>query len=221
MNEAGREIAAGRDDTLMRLLAALLMPCLVVFPAHAATLSLDGSRWSVLYSRNCPASPSTVTVKGKTAWRLRIEGTCQPHYVLRPANDKVRAILKEPVSWLALTMQIANARLKSVQDGGTDTYATVMLQRRDDDLSGQGKYAHYRQWAFRHRIKLIDGTFTVTIPMDRTIWTGVWGKTAPATAWEDLLANLDKIGVTLGGASDGGHGVEGNADIYMLEFKVN
>ena len=173
MNEAGREIAAGRDDTLMRLLAALLMPCLVVFPAHAATLSLDGSRWSVLYSRNCPASPSTVTVKGKTAWRLRIEGTCQPHYVLRPANDKVRAILKEPVSWLALTMQIANARLKSVQDGGTDTYATVMLQRRDDDLSGQGKYAHYRQWAFRHRIKLIDGTFTVTIPMDRTIWTGV------------------------------------------------
>jgi hypothetical protein len=205
----------------MRLIAAVLLFGFAPLSAHAATLSLDGSRWSILYSKNCPASPSTVTVNGKTAWRLQIEGTCQPHYVLRPANAKVRALLKEPVSWLVVTMQIVNANLKSVQDGGADTYATVMLQRRDDDLSGQGAHAHYRQWAFRNRIKLVDGTFTVTIPMDRTIWTGVWGKNAPAIAWADLLANLGKIGVTLGGASDGGHGVGGNADVYMLEFKVN
>jgi hypothetical protein len=205
----------------MRLLAALSFSCLVTFSAQAATLGLDGSRWSILYSRDCPASPSSVTVNGKTAWRIEIKDRCQPHYVLRLANDKVRALLKEPVSWLVVTMQIANANLKSVQDGGTDTYATVMLQRRGDDLSGQGAYAHYRQWAFRHRIKLIDGTFTVTIPMDRTIWTGVRGKNAPDAAWKDLLADLDRIGVTFGGASDGGHGVAGNADLYMLKFKVN
>lgn len=205
----------------MRPLTALLMSCLVVFSAHAATLGLDGSRWSILYSKDCAASPTTVTVDGKTAWRLQIEGPCQPHYVMRPANDKVRALIREPVSWLVVTMQIANANLKSVQDGGTNTYATVMLQRRGDDLSGQGEYAHYRQWAFRHRIQLVDGTFTVTIPMDRTIWTGVWGKNAPDAAWKDLLANLDRIGVTLGGKSDAGHGVKGVADVYMLEFKVN
>jgi hypothetical protein len=203
-----------------RLLAALAS-CLLTFSAHAAALGLDGSRWSVLYSRDCPASPSTVTVNGKTAWRLEIKDNCQPHYVLRPANDKLRALLTGPVSSLVVTMQIADANLKSVQDGGTDAYATVMLQRRGDDLSGEDEYAHYRQWAFKNRIKLVDGTFTVTIPMDRMIWTGVRGKNAPDSAWKDLLANLDKIGITLGGTSDGGHGVEGNAELYLLEFKAN
>jgi hypothetical protein len=205
----------------MRLLVAMLMSCLMVFVAHAATLGLDGSSWSILYSKNCPASPSTVTVNGKTAWRLQVKGTCQPHYVMRGASDKVRADIEGAGSSLVVTMQIANASLKSVEDGGTNTYATVMLQRADDDLSGQGEYAHYRQWAFRHRIKLVDGTFTVTIPMDRAIWTGVWGMNAPDTAWKELLANLDEIGVTLGGESDAGHGVKGVADVYMLELKVN
>lgn len=96
-----------------------------------------------------------------------------------------------------------------------------MLQRKRDDLSDQDEDAYYRLWAFRNRIKLVNGTFAVTIPMDRTIWTGVGGKSAPDTAWNDLLANLDKIGVTLGGETEGSHGVKGSAGLYMLEFKAD
>jgi hypothetical protein len=203
------------------LTALLLFSGLAAFAAHAATLDLDGPGWSILDSKNCPESPSAVAVNGKPAWRFEIEGTCEPRYVLRDASDEVRAAIRGADASLVAKMHIANARLRAVKDGGTNTYATVMLQRKGDNLSGQDEYAHYRQWAFRNRIKLVNGTFTVTIPMDRTIWRGAQGENAPDAAWNDLLANLDKIGVTLGGESDQDHGVKGSAGLYMLEFKVD
>ena len=205
----------------MRLFPLLLFSCLAVFVAHAATLDLDGPGWSILDSQNCPESPTTVAVNGKPAWRLEVDGTCEPHYVLREVNDEVRSAIMSTDASLVVKMHIANARLRSIHDGGTNTYATVMLQRKRDDLSDQDEDAYYRLWAFRNRIKLVNGTFAVTIPMDRTIWTGVGGKSAPDTAWNDLLANLDKIGVTLGGETEGSHGVKGSAGLYMLEFKAD
>ena len=189
--------------------------------ALAASLGLDGSSWKVLYSKNCPANPSTVTVNGSKAWLLKLRNDCQPHYVLRGASDSMRAAIKDSGSSLMVTMQVANAALKSVQHGGSNTYATVMLQRQGDDLSGSGKYEFYRLWAGGYRIKLVNGVYTVTIPMDRTKWTGVFGKNPSDTAMKDTLANLNRIGVTMGGASDFGHGVKGTADIYMLGFTVN
>lgn len=139
---------------------------------------------------------------------------------MRSAGDLARLQLEEEGASLVVTMQIANARLRSVQDGGTSTYATVMLQRAGDNLSGDGKYAHYRQWALRNRIALADGIITMKIPLDRAIWTGVWGAHPPEEAWKDLLANLGRVGISLGGRNDAGHGIKGVGDLYMLEFKV-
>lgn len=196
------------------------MACFAALAAKAASLGLDGGSWAILYSRNCPQSPTTVTLDDKTVWRLQVRGICEPHYVMRGAGDLTRLQIGEKGASLVVTMQIANARLRSVQDGGASTYATVMLQRTGDDLTGDGKYAHYRQWAFRNRIALVDGTVTVTIPLDPAIWTGVWGAHAPEEAWKDLLANLGRVGISLGGRSDAGHGIKGVGDLYLLEFKV-
>jgi hypothetical protein len=198
----------------MRMLTVLLASCLAALGARAATLDLDGAGWSILHSENCPESPSTVFVNGMPAWRLEVDGTCELHYVLRDANDEVRAAVKGAKASLVVKMHIANARFRPVQDDGTTAYATVMLQRKGDDLSG-------RQLAFRNRIKLVNGTYTVTIPMDRTLWTGVGGENASEAAWSDLLANLDKIGVALGGERDEDRGVKGSGGLYMLEFKVD
>ncbi len=209
-----------RRHALTRLLAVSLMACFTALTAKAAGLGLDGGSWAILYSRNCPPSPTTVMRDDETVWRLQVRGICEPHYVMRGAGDLTRLQLEEEGASLSVTMQIANARLRSVQDGGTSTYATVMLQRAGDNLSGEGKYAHYRQWALSHRIALADGTFTVTIPLDRENWKGVWGAHAPEAAWKDLLANLGRVGISLGGRSDAGHGIKGVGDLYMLEFKV-
>lgn len=204
-----------------RLLIAVLFSCLAAFIAHAATLDLDGPGWSILYSENCPESPSPVAVNGKPAWHLEIDGTCEPRYVLRDADAAVRTAVKGADASLVVTMHIANAHLRSVDDGGTNTYATVVLQQKGDDLSGIDGHAPFRQWASHNRLRLVNGTTTITVPMDRTKWTGVLGVNAPDTAWNDLLANLDKIGITLGGESDEDKGIQGKAGLFMLEFKVD
>ena len=210
----------GALNMTKRLLAALFFSCLAAFVAQAATIDLDGSGWSVLNSENCPENPSPVAVNGKPAWRLEVDGTCELRSILRDVDDAVRAAISGADATLVVRMHIANAHLRSIQEGGKDTYATVMLQRKGDDLAGQDELTHYRQWALRNRINLVNGTFTVAIPMDRTIWTGVSGENAPDSAWNDLHANLDKIGITLGSESDAGNGVKGSAGLFMLEFKV-
>ena len=59
--------------------------------------------------------------------------------------------------------------------------------------------------------------------MPEQVWPALANppQSAPDTAWNDLLANLDKIGVTLGGETEGSHGVKGSAGLYMLEFKAD
>ena len=185
-------------------------------------LGLSGESWKVLYSKNCPSTCSAGQVDGQPGWTFNVKDNRQPHYLLRSVPDSARNAIKDANSSLVVVMTIDEVDLKSVQDGGTNCYATVMMQRAGDNLSGQGQYAHYRQWAGgAFRFPLVDSKFvTMTIPMDRLKWTGVWGQNAPADAWSGTLNNLSKIGVTLGGTSDFGHGIKGSGRLYMTKFEI-
>jgi hypothetical protein len=183
-------------------------------------LGLSGSDWKVENSKNCPPTCESSTANGYPAWLFTVKDTRQPHYIMRGAGaDKIENEIKDAGSYLEVALKIEGADLKSVQDGG-DCFATVMMQRQGDDLSGQGKFEFYRLWAGTKRIKLIDGSFEVSIPMDRTIWTGVFGKPAGSTPWSEMLRNLSKIGVTLGGTNDFGHGIKGVGKIYCHKFRI-
>jgi hypothetical protein len=180
-------------------------------------LSLAASGWDVLYSKNCPAHPND----SSNGWVFYVKDTRQPHYILKGANDAVRSAIKDANSVINIAMTITDENLKSVQDGGTNTYATVMLQREGDTLTGQGKYEWYRLWCGgAKRISLVNGYFQVSIPMDRNIWTGVFGRVASDIAWSGTLNNLGKIGITLGGTSDFGHGIKGVGKLYLNKFEI-
>jgi hypothetical protein len=184
-------------------------------------LGLNGDSWKVLYSKNCPPTCGNSAVDGQPAWYFGVSNDREPHYILRSVPDSARNAIKDANSRLTVVMSVDEGELKSVQDNGTNCYATVMMQRAGDDMTGQGQFAHYRQWAGKHRFSLVDGKFfTMSIPMDRLQWTGVWGQNAPVDAWTGTLNNLEKIGVTLGGTSDFGHGIKGTGRIYMTKFEI-
>lgn len=208
---------------MKKILGALALVLTTVSAFAATTLSLDGSDWEILFSDNCPGHPTTVSLNGETSWRLRLRNDCKPDYVLHDAGSGVRAEISDSGSSILVTMGFANiSGLKSVQDGGSNVYATVMLQRKDDNLSGDGKYEFYRLWAGGvYRIKIVNGTYTVTIPIDTSKWTGVLGRNPSSNQMNDTLNNLWRLGVTFGGTSDFGHGIKGAADIYMSKFRVN
>jgi hypothetical protein len=184
-------------------------------------LDLNGDKWKLEgLSKNCPDTCNTTTINGAEAWYFNVKDNRQPHYIVRGAkSDEIKAEIKDSGSYLVVAMTIAEATLKSVQDGG-ECFATVMMQRQGDDLSGQGKYEFYRLWAGQQRIKLVDGSFEVTIPMDRDKWTGVFGKPANSDPWSEMLRNLYRLGVTLGGTNDFGHGIRGDGKLYMTKFEI-
>jgi hypothetical protein len=107
-----------------------------------------------------------------------------------------------------------------------DSPATVrlFLQRQGDNLSGAGQYEFYRWWANAGTV-LKEGTFTVSVPLQPSLWTSVFGKKGDANprAFAAAIADLGNVGVTFGGGCFYGHGVRilnGRAVFTMNRFAV-
>lgn len=199
---------------MRKLIIALAALMAGISTAYAVSAGLTAG-WEDKFSVNC----GTKYTGTPSVW-VDI-GPCEPHYWISHIDDtEVIPFADQNVESITITLQIANAaNLKSVQDGGTNVYVTPFLWRKDDTLTGQGQYEFYRLWAPGQRIKIVNGTFTVTIPMDRLKWTGVFGRNPSDSQWDDTLNKLKWVGITFGGQSDFGHGVKGEADVYITKYE--
>lgn len=82
----------------------------------------------------------------------------------------------------------------------------LFLWENGDNLSGAGAYETYREWCGRTEISN-PGQYIVSCKLDPALWTGVFGQTPSAGAFQHLLNNIYGVGFTFGGASFSGHGV--------------
>lgn len=101
----------------------------------------------------------------------------------------------------------------------------LYFQRKDDNLSGAGKYEFYRWWGNAHVTQLAPGSFTVTAPLNPAEWGSVLGKNGvqAGSYWTQALANVGKMGFTFGGNSFAGHGVyttSGSATFTLESYEV-
>lgn len=142
------------------------------------------------------------------------------HYIVGPGAPKLGQTI-------TLTFQITGngTLLPDPNDASApDTPpATIhlFLWENGDNLSGQGAYESYREWSARTVIG--PGTFTISAKLDPTQWTGVFGQTPSAAAFQQLLNNFYGIGFTFGGASFAGHGLvsaNGQLHFQVLGFTV-
>lgn len=107
-----------------------------------------------------------------------------------------------------MVFQISGSGTWGVTDK-TDTLppkVTLFLWENGDTGSGQGVYETYREWCGRAVITN-PGTYTVSCVLNAGNWTGVFGQTPSAAAFQQLLNNLYAVGFTFGGASYAGHGL--------------
>lgn len=100
----------------------------------------------------------------------------------------------------------------------------LFFQRSGDNLTGSGKYAHYRWWN-RNRVALAEGVIQVNGNLlDPSEWTNVWGQSGadhPAE-FADAVREMGVSGFTFGGGSFYGHGVTagpGAATFTVVEFR--
>jgi hypothetical protein len=93
-----------------------------------------------------------------------------------------------------------------------------MLQTKNDDLvKSDGRY-----WSNPVGITMINGTFTLNIPLNEGNWTNVDGG-FNEDGFKKLLQNMGNVGFTFGGGCFFGHGVSvsgGEAKFYVTSFTI-
>lgn len=129
-----------------------------------------------------------------------------------PAPGSVQYVAKSGSAKLGQTVtlkfQITGSGTWGITDP-TDTLppkVTLLLWENGDPGTGQGVYETYREWCGRTVITT-PGSYTVSCVLNPANWTGVFGQTSSAAAFQQLLNNLYGVGFTFGGNSYSGHGV--------------
>jgi hypothetical protein len=181
--------------------------------ASAVNLSLNGTKWNILYSKRMPLNPAT-------PWEIKLSGKAEPHYIMTKAGDSARSALKDAGSIIQVTIDVVlDPGVTIVATEGTyPAHASVMLQRKGDNLSGVGKYEWFRLWGKAFRLPLTAGQHFIQLPVVPSTFIGVNGKTPSAGRLSDMISGLDKIGLTFGGQFYG-HGVRARGGVAKISLK--
>lgn len=108
---------------------------------------------------------------------------------------------------------------------GDKASVSLILQRKDDNLSGTGPYQQYRYFHMSAPLINGDGSLCATLTPDQ--WSDVWGKSGMEfqTQFADCVANAAYIGFGCGdpGAGATGHGAyatNGDVRFTIKSFEV-
>lgn len=175
-------------------------------------VDLTKGAWEFQYSPTCPAFFDFIqgfTLPNRNPdLPLRQNGL---HYVTKQTGS-INA--KE----ITFSLEVTGDGRAIPTEGGSEAKATLFLQRAGDDLSADKPW--HRFWSHEHRLPLVPGIHTVTVPLSSGAWTGVFG-TSYAEGFAQCLANLGRIGWTCGGDFFG-HGVyaEGELNLRLLTYRI-
>jgi hypothetical protein len=182
-------------------------------PKAPNSISLDAKDWYFMYGSGTSAHPDPAG----SAWAFNIpNSTGSIHYLQTPA--RLTAMPKS----LSVTFKVdASAAVYNGAVDASDTNPATMhlfLERQADDLTKE----FYRWWAdVRYEFGSKDNqTVTITVPMTFDHWTSVFGRHDDAE-FGDTLNNLAFVGLTFGGNSFAGHGVNmasGSASLVLLDY---
>lgn len=111
---------------------------------------------------------------------------------------------------------------------GAAANCRLFFQEIGDNFSGQGKYQFYRWWSNPATIQLQGGIYTSTVALTPQNWSsvvGIFGNASAAAqrAFARALSNAGNIGMTCGGGSFFGHGVNiigGTASFTVSDYSI-
>jgi len=207
-----------------RLLSAL---------AEGSGASLSTQTWNIQYSPGMPAHPTAV----EGGWYFDFPApncggadVCSVHYVTTPVrmslttSGHVNAVFQVTTTGTP----VFNYQLNWDNTCDYPAHVRFYLQRKGDDLSGQGEYEFYRWFSNEVAYELAAGSASLTASLTPDQWTSVFGKkgdydsTAKA-GFVQALQNLANVGFVFGGGCFYGHGVNvsgGTARFTLLQYSI-
>lgn len=144
------------------------------------------------------------------------------HYVTYPYNrslaGKSRIVVKYRIE------AAPDVKIYPTKFPGWQAMFTLYFQRKGDNWSAAGPYEAYRWWAsYKSHLPLSAGQFEMTASFNEN-WTAVETSSAVnnPTGFQGALANVERIGFTLGGGDGLGHGIyaTGPARLIITDFRV-
>jgi hypothetical protein len=191
-------------------------------------VSMKGVDWDILYSHGMPAHPTAASTgwlflfpEGRDNCVSKKDATCPSvHYVntkyTRTINEGAVIHIEGKIE--ADPAVVWNYHFEKASTCDTPASTHVMLQTKNDDLvKSDGRY-----WSNPVGITLINGTFTLNIPVKEGNWTNVDGG-FNEDGFKKLLQNMGNVGFTFGGGCFFGHGVSvsrGKAKFYVTSFSI-
>lgn len=201
--------------------------------------SLMPTDWVFLHSPSMPETPMP-TQNGAWAFDFPLyegelpcahsQGCPSVHYVTTKAKGPLTGAksLTMSVEILASDGVIFEHRTEPNNTGTHPASVRLFLQRKMD---GAMQNEFYRWWSNPLHIVLAGGQHSITVPLTPDQWSSVKGKKGgdeadpEATAgFHDVLANIENIGMTFGGGSFFGHGInvrDGHAAFALQTFSIN
>jgi len=192
-----------------------------VQPRALDAISLNAADWFFSYGTGNPPIEQNPT--GGIAFNI-------PPAPAALGYLKVPAHLTARPQFLSITFRVEaspdaeyNAAIYSPSIGGTDANPAMFhlfLERRGDDVTDRNK-ADYRQWAdIHHEFGTADNqTITLQVPLTQDHWSQVFGM---HTGLEATLGDLAYVGLTFGGRSFFGHGIQmarGTARVVVVDYR--
>lgn len=183
--------------------------------------------WEIAYSVGMPRTPDG-------AWDIDIPSVVNPdkcakrkhscksvHYVWKNVQGRIKnnSTLTMEFTVIAPKVQSWNYKLEPTNNGNHPASVAFIMQRKGDDMRG----ANGRFWA-TSRAVLEHGNRVLKIKINRHNFINVLGKKPSISVWNSMLANLGRVGVTFGGGSFYGHGVNvtgGTAKFKMERFRFD
>ena len=208
-------------------LALCLAACGTVETA-ITEVSMKAGDWDILYSYGMPAHPTAASTgwvfsfpEGRDNCVSKKDATCPSvHYVNTKYTGTINkgAVIHIEGKIEADPAVVWNYHFEKANRCDTPASARVMLQTKNDDLvKSDGRY-----WSHPVGITLMNGTFTLNIPVKEGNWTNVDGG-FNENGFTKLLQNMGNAGFTFGGGCFFGHGVSvsgGKAKFYVTSFTI-
>lgn len=174
-------------------------------------IGLNPADWDILYSTGVGSHPDGIT----SGWRVSLNGSDELDYMQRKCAQKIRDVIKDSGSTFVAAIEITGTDWKAPEGGAA---AITFLMRKGSDLT----QANNRLWCRSDRRLLTPGSYTWTVPVDRSKWSNVDGQTPSSSAWNNMLSNMDYVGMTFGGTFFG-HGVkcQNGGSVSCLSLRAN
>lgn len=194
--------------------------------ASASTsVSMAANKWDLAYSPGMAAHPADAS----NGWLFAFPARDGVHY-LTTKHGPTSASQSITASITVETTGNPFFEYHTEPGNTCDAPATVRLylQRRGDNMSGDGAYQYYRWWSTAGASVLGPGALTITGDLtDPTQWSSVNGERGDTNEpmFRAALADISTVGFTFGGGCFFGHGVyvtpdSGHAVFTATEFVV-